>query len=115
MKTFYGTILTIVLSLCLFSVAWAAECPDNQICNPLQYGSFDELVNAVIRFLIIIGSPIAAIMFVIAGIVFVTSAGDPGRVRTARSIMIYTAVGFAIILVASGLIKVLQTLLSGST
>jgi len=95
------------------SVALAADCPEGQICNPLKYGNFEDLVNAIIGFLIRIGTPIAAIMFVIAGIVFVTSAGDPGRVRTARSIMIYTAVGLAVILVASGLIKVLQSLLQG--
>ena len=61
-----------------------------------------------------IGSPIAGVMFVVAGVMFVTSAGDPERVRTARRVMIYTAVGLAVILVASGLIKVLQSLLGGS-
>ena len=105
--------LTGAFLLGTISTVLAAECPSGQICNPLQYGNFEDLVNAVIRFLITIGTPIAAIMFVIAGIVFVTSAGDPGRVKTARSIMIYTAVGLAVILVASGLIKVLQSLLQG--
>ena len=90
------------------------ECLPGQICNPLAYCNIEDLVNAIIRFLIMIGSPIAGVMFVVAGVMFVTSAGDPERVRTARRVMIYTAVGLAVILVASGLIKVLQSLLGGS-
>jgi len=90
------------------------ECQEGQICNPLAFCNIEDLINAIIGFLIKIGTPIAAIMFVIAGIVFVTSAGDPKRVLTARMIMIYTAVGLAVILIASGLIKVLQSLLGGS-
>jgi len=84
------------------------------IQNPLAYGKFEDLVNAIIGFLIKIGIPIASVMFVIAGVVFVTSSGDPNKVKTAKNIMIYTAVGLAVILVASGLIKVLQSLLGGS-
>jgi len=84
------------------------------IQNPLAYDTVEGLINHIIDFLIKIGSPIAAIMFVIAGIMFVTSAGDAGRLKTAKNIMLYTAIGFAVILVASGLIKVLQSLLGGS-
>ncbi len=95
------------------SKVFADTCLEGQICNPLAYGTLEGLITAIIGFLIKIGVPIAAIMFVIAGIVFVTSAGDPGRVKTARNIMIYTAVGLAVILLASGLIKVLQSVLEG--
>ena len=54
-------------------------------------------------------------MFVIAGALFVTSAGDPEKARTARRVMIYTAVGLAVILLASGLIAVLQSILGSPT
>ncbi len=82
--------------------------------NPLGYDTFEDLVNAIIGFLIKIGIPLATIMFVIAGVLFVTSAGDPNRVSTAKKFMLYTAIGLAVILVSSGLIKVLQSLLQSS-
>lgn len=92
-----------------------SECLPGQICNPLSYCNIEDLIKAIVNdFLIPVSISVAAIMFVIAGIVLVTSAGDPGKARTARSIMIYTAVGLAVILAASGLIKVLQSLLGGS-
>lgn len=83
------------------------------LCNPLASANFEDLVNTVIMFLIKISIPIATIMFVIAGIVFVTAAGDPAKFKKAKDIMVYTGVGLAVILVASGLIKVLQSLLGG--
>lgn len=91
------------------------SCPANQICNPLGYKSVECLVSAITAFLMTVSVPIAVVMFVIAGIYFVTSAGDPGRIKTAKMIMLYTAIGFGVILVASGLIRVIQSLLQGKS
>lgn len=92
----------------------ASNCPPGQLCNPLAYDNFEELIGAIINnFLLPIGSSIAGIMFLIAGFYFVTSAGDATRLKTAKNIMIYTAVGLAVILLASGLTKVIQSLLGG--
>lgn len=110
-KQVYQTLSIAILLFGFSSVALAAACPAGQICNPLAYGNIEDLVNAVIKFLYNMGLVIAPIMFVVAGILFVTSAGDPERVRTARRVALYTAIGFAVILVASGLGKVLQALL----
>ena len=84
------------------------------ISNPLGYENFEDLVNAIINFLWLITTPLAAIMFVISGIMFVTSVGNPEKVKTAKNIALYTAIGYGIIIIASGLIKVLQSLLQGS-
>jgi len=108
--------LTGALLIGSVSTVLAADCPAGQICNPLKYGNFEDLVKAIINdFLIPVGITVAGIMFVIAGALFVTSAGDPEKVRTARRVMIYTAVGLAVILLASGLIAVLQSILGSPT
>ncbi|MFH1423391.1 MAG: pilin, partial [Candidatus Nealsonbacteria bacterium] len=91
----------------------SSDCPANQICNPLKFKSIECLICAIITFLIKLAIPVATVMFVIAGIMFVTAAGDPERFKKAKRVMIYTAVGFSIILVARGLISVLQSLLGG--
>lgn len=85
-----------------------------RIQNPLGYDSFEDLVNAIIKFIYNLSLVVAPIMFVISGIMFVTSAGDPEKAKTARRVALYTVIGFAVILSASGLIKVLQNLFSGS-
>ena len=87
------------------------SCGLDEICNPLKYKEVDELISALISFIFKIGLAIAPIMFIIAGFLFVASGGDPARVETAKKMILYTLIGFAIILVASGLVKVLQSIL----
>ena len=87
------------------------ECPPGQICNPLKYDTFEEIVDAIIRFLLILAPSIAVVMFIIGGFMFVTSAGDPNRTGTAKKIILYTAIGLAIVLLASGLIKVIESVI----
>lgn len=82
-----------------------------EIQNPLKAGSFKELVDAIINFIFWMGITIAPIMFIIAGFLFVTSMGDPERVKTARKMMLYTAIGLVIVLAAKGLILVLKEIL----
>ncbi|OGZ21657.1 MAG: hypothetical protein A2922_00325 [Candidatus Nealsonbacteria bacterium RIFCSPLOWO2_01_FULL_43_36] len=113
-KLICQTFLIGVFLLGSVSTVLAVDCPTGQICNPLKYGNFEDLISGIIKdFLIPVGISVAGIMFLVAGVMFVTSAGDPGKTKTARDIMIYTAVGLAVILLASGLIKVLQSLLEG--
>ena len=114
MKKVVSALFLSFLFLSVGTIVFAADCPPGQICNPLGYENFEDLVNAIINFLWIIGTPLAAIMFVISGIMFVTSVGNPEKVKTAKNIALYTAIGYAIIIMASGLIKVLQSLFQGS-
>lgn len=92
----------------------AGVSQEGVIENPLGYERFEDLVNAIIDFIWKLGTPLAAIMFVISGIMFVTSTGNPEKVKTAKNVALYTAIGYGIIIMASGLIKVLQSLFQGS-
>lgn len=86
-------------------------CPADQICNPLRYETFEALLGAIAKFLFWVGMAVAPILLIIAGFYFVTSGGQPERIKTAKNIMIYTLIGVVIMLFASGLIKVLQSVL----
>ena len=81
------------------------------ICNPLQSARFTDIVNNVLTILFNFALVLTPIMVVIAGIMFVTAAGDPSRVSRAKQILIWTAVGFVVILVARGLVLVLRTII----
>lgn len=93
----------------------SSECLDGQICNPLSTDSFEDLLSSITNFIFTIALALAPVMMIIAGFMFVTSAGDPGRVGTAKKLALYTLIGLAIILLASGLIKVLQSVLGVTT
>ena len=89
----------------------ADECPLGQICNPLTTDSFEDLLGAITNFIFWVGMALAPVMLIIAGFMFVTSAGSPERVKTAQKMALYTVIGLAIILLASGLVAVLKSII----
>jgi len=84
------------------------------ITNPLTYDTFDELIKGVTGFLFVIATALVPLMIVIAGFYFLTASGNPQQVETAKKIILYTVVGYAIILISYGLITIIRDLL-GST
>lgn len=83
------------------------------IRNPLQFDEFNELVSEVTTYFMIIGATVAPIMFLIGAVMFMTAGGNPEQINKAKSLMLWTAVGFGIILLASGFVVILQNLLLG--
>lgn len=114
-KAVFSGLFVYLISAANAVFAAGTACPPGQFCNPLKYGSFEELVGAITKFVFNMALVVAPIMIVIAGIMFVTSAGDPEKVKKAREVALYTVIGFAVIIAASGLIKVLQSLLGVSS
>jgi len=79
--------------------------------NPLEYESIDELVKKIIEFLVLLATPVATLMIVIAAFYFVTSSGDPRQIDTAKKMILYTLVGYGIIWLSYGLITVIKQIL----
>ena len=95
--------------------------PDSQstglnIPNPLGGTSdISTLVSNIIKFLIILAIPITAILVVYAGYLYITSAGNEEKVKTAQKALIWAIVGFAVVLIASSVPAIIQEFLSGES
>ena len=81
------------------------------IQNPLKYDTFEQLLDAIVNFIFTIGMVIAPLLLIIAGFLFVTSAGQPEKVKTAKTMMIAALVGLAVLLLAKGLVNVIISIL----
>jgi magnesium-transporting ATPase (P-type) len=79
------------------------------IDNPLRYASIQELIDAVIKFIFLIALVVSPLMIVIGAFYLMTAAGDPGRVKTAKTIFLYTAVGLFVIFLARGLVALIRS------
>ena len=79
--------------------------------NPLGATSFTDLVKNIIDFLFTLAVIVAPVLLVIAGVIFMTAAGDPSRVGSARRMLLWTVIGFGIILMSKGLVEVLRAIL----
>jgi len=89
------------------------ECPPGAICisNPLKAETFEELVDAIVNFIFWIAIAIVPLMVLIGAFYFLTAAGDPKKIATGQRIILYTVIGFAIILFARGIIAVIKHVL----
>jgi len=71
-------------------------------CNGLDcnFGSFLQLGQNIIDFLLIVSIPLAVIAFVYAGFLYLTAGGSEGQIKKAHSVFGKVLIGFIIILSA---------------
>lgn len=103
---FSALIFTLIPVLIIFAAGLNIE-------NPLgETSDINTLVKNIINFLIILAVPITAILVVYAGFLYITSAGNDEKVKTAQKALIWAIIGFAIILVASSVPVIIEKFLS---
>jgi len=81
--------------------------------NPLQSCSFVDLANRIVDFLLIVAAPIAIIMIIWAGLLYMTSGGNSERRSQANSTLLWTAIGIGILMISKGVTLVLASILGG--
>jgi len=96
-------ILPILILVSLPIGAWAIEFQ-----NPLDYDTFGELVDKLITFIFNIAVVICPLMIIIGAFYILTAGDDPKRVETGKNIITYTLIGLAVILLARGLIAMIE-------
>jgi len=82
------------------------------IPNPLGTTDITTLFSKLSTALLDIAVPIAVIMYVWAGILFLTSRGDPGRVTQAKKVLLYTTIGLVVIFLAGGLVDLIRSIIN---
>ncbi len=96
------------------------ECNDDGYCvypsgiqiqNPLQAAEFEVILDNIIGFIFNVAVVLAPLMIVIAGFLFVTAAGNSDQINRARAIIVWTAIGFLIILLSRGIMGIIRKIL----
>ncbi len=101
-------------------IAWAdgaVNVPSGGITlpNPLQTDNILTLITSVMNAITMyVAPPIAVLMVIIGGFMILTAGGDPEKVKTGKKTLIWTAVGFGIILVADLLLQLIRELLNAT-
>lgn len=118
-----GTILATVIFLGMVGgtlVTYAGGHADSgnviRLPNPLGEGTtFASLFNEILRFLRNIGGVIASIMMIIGAFQILFAGGDPEKFRVGKRTIIYTAIAYGIIFMASAISSIITDFLSGSS
>jgi len=80
-------------------------------CSPIVHTEFKYLIDAIINFIFNIAIVVVPLLIIIGAFNLLTAAGDQKKITTGKNIITYALIGFAIILLAKGLIAALEEVL----
>lgn len=83
------------------------------LINPLKAKTLEEAINALINFLFFLAMAIAPILIIYAAFLLLTAHGDPKQISKAKTIIFWTVIALAIVLLAKGLPSVIKGVLGG--
>ncbi len=109
----------LLVKMTVFAQSWTPG-PSNTnvnvtLLNPLgtQNGTIEGIISSIMDWLIKLGAPVAALMIIVGGIQILMSGGSPDKFEKGRKTILYTAIGYGIILLGDGIIKIVQKILQG--
>ena len=100
------------MNLFFTAIARAADCPEGELCNPLNTTDLIVLVKNIMGYITKLAIPIAVIIIIWIGIKFFLAQGNPEKINQASKALLWTIVGFAIILIGDGFIALIQSVLN---
>ena len=109
-------LITCLLLLVGFGIvpfkAWGQVVnPGIRILNPLGVDTFTEAVEKIAEFIFGISIPITAIVFLAGAYQFMTAAGDPEKLKSARATLLWAAIGFALVLISFSVVTIVRQVL----
>lgn len=104
-------IVSLVTLVSLFSLTSLVSA-QIRLQNPLgATNTFPLLLNKIITAVAVVVGSLSVLMFIIAGIFFLISAGEPAKVTRARDALKYAIMGAVIALAAGGLVQLIKTII----
>ncbi len=84
------------------------------LSNPLgtNNSTVEDLLHSIVNWLITIATPIAVGMILIGAFQMIFAGGNPERFATGRKTILYTAIGYAIIVIGWGMVSIIRDILN---
>ncbi|MDP3764681.1 MAG: pilin [bacterium] len=105
-----------LLALFIFPLISLAQAPapacDGVICNPLgNNADITVLVDRIVNFLLYLAGPIAVIMTVYAGFLFITGGDKPEQVKKARQMLLWIVIGVIVLILSKSAVVFVESFL----
>ena len=102
--------LIAVSAVALPLVAMAAFNPGG---TPNPPTDINAIVDAILNFVWIVFVAIATIAILFAGVLFLTSQGDPEKVKTARTAFLWGIAGIVVAIIAFSIVLIVRNTIGG--
>ncbi len=93
----------------LIPTAYATDLP-----NPLGTTDADVILNRIIDQVITYAAIVVSIVIILAAFQMLFAQGSPEKFKTGRNAILYAVIGFIVILLASGVAKIVESALKGT-
>ncbi len=101
--------ISILLTLSLPAIVSAEAIIE--IENPITATSFESVIDNAIDFVFKIAIVLAPLMVVVGGFLLVTAGGNISQVGKAKSLLLWTAIGFLVVLLSKGILAIINQIL----
>jgi len=82
--------------------------------NPMGFDNIPDFLHAIVSFIRNIALAVAPIIFIIGGIMYYFSGGNPEKAQQATNLMKWALVGLVIILIANGITAVIRDVMGAN-
>lgn len=90
-RAYFGALAGILLLISRVQAATGIQ-------NPIGAPDFETVIKNVTGWAAAIAAPLTALMVLIAGALYMTSGGNPDRVKRAHQALVWSIIGFAVTL-----------------
>ncbi len=104
-------IFILFVAVCLFFPLLVLGNEGFVLENPLRHDSFEEIIEAITNLIFWIGIILAPPFVLLGAFYIMTSGGVTDRVQTGQRILLYTVIGFIIIMLARAIMPFILTAL----
>lgn len=101
-KAAFYTVFSGALAMPVLALAQYQK-PDNPGGVP-EGGDANTLIMNIVKWLLGFVGALAVLMIIVAGIMYITAAGDEGRVDKAKSYLVYAIVGLVVALLGYAIV-----------
>lgn len=84
----------------------------NPLCSGNQSCGLTDIIQRILTFLLQVAVPLATLVVLWAGFLFMTAGGSEERIKTAKRALWSAVVGIGILLLATGIVNVIKSILS---
>ncbi|MCP6719426.1 MAG: hypothetical protein KJI71_04310 [Patescibacteria group bacterium] len=103
--------IIILSAFSLFANAQNSESDTVFLKNPLQAENIEDIIDNIIDFILTIAIFLGPLLIIIGGFLFITGSSNVEQINRGKRIIIWTTIGFLIILLSKGVVVLVKTLL----
>lgn len=78
---------------------------ESEMPEEISTGGASSTVKAVVNFILWVVGIVAVLMFIWGGWKYITSSGDAGKLQSAKSTILYAAIGLVVVLFAYAIVS----------